>query len=168
MAVLNLILCDLDGVIFDHSGRDHLIPAAENISDNKAWEDHQSCTAVDPVIWHNVSLIKQMASHPDTQLVFFTSRLENCAGYDTKAALTLLGLLPDGDHMRLFMRPATNNYPPAKFKAFQAMEIVQEFNVLCNIGTVTVIEDTVDNLKAIRNIDLGFPTTYIHMIHKWD
>lgn len=68
-----LFIIDLDGVIFDHTHRDHLIP--EVTTHNSHWEKHQAPGVVrlDPIHHDHVSLIKAMLNG-SSDFLFLSSR----------------------------------------------------------------------------------------------
>lgn len=114
-----LLICDIDGVILDPSGREHLAPPAELALQNENWMQHQQAIneAPDPILDMNSRIVHCVASFG--KLVFLTSRLE-IARDGTMRDLNKAGFLyPD-----VVMRGLDDHRPPSVLKAERIAAII--------------------------------------------
>ena len=140
---MRLFVIDLDGVIFDPSHRAHLVP--DTHGHNKHWELHQAPeqVALDPVLEHNVNLIRGMINLETDQIVFLSSRASS--NYQVTVE-RLRKLFPEFRALwRYTCRDTDDHRPPAVFKT-SVMHCILD---LYNPDVVYFIEDTISNCNEV-------------------
>lgn len=150
------IIVDLDGVIFDHRGRDHLMPAPQYRHNNEHWLEHQSAdnVAKDPILWRNVELVQGVIrsmwmSNRRTSTIALTSRLEtNRDATISKLNTGNYGILHITETFYYVDRPMDDHRPPEVFKAAKIMELIAVNPMLKRI---VFIEDTQANIDAVMH-----------------
>lgn len=154
----DLVICDLDGVLFDSRGRDHLQPAVEHMGSNEAWLPHQDPEVVkhDPILWHNVKLAGYIlwGNQAKQELLFLTSRLTVNKDV-TLRALTSNGIVGDPG---IFIpwhyvdRPMDDERKPWHFKAAKVQAIIAANR---NLKRIIFIEDNTKNVDTVMELCHG-------------
>lgn len=138
-----VIICDLDGVIFDCSHRDHLAPG--QTGNNNHWIPHQHPDVVklDKVIDLNVKVVQWLLQMAGGTIYFLTSRLE-INRQVTEIMLQDLGF----EHYQLLMLPGTDHRPPHEFKVDGVRDIIHNW---VQAKHFMFIEDSLTNVDAVMN-----------------
>lgn len=139
---MRLFVIDLDDVIFDSSHRAHLVP--DTHGHNKHWELHQAPeqVALDPVLEHNVDLIRGMIK-PVDQIVFLSSRASSNFQVTFKRLQQLFPI--EVYRWSYDCRGTDDHRPPAVFKTSMMHEMLSAFNP----DVVYFIEDTISNCNEV-------------------
>lgn len=139
---MRLFVIDLDGVIFDSSHRAHLVP--DTHGHNSHWELHQAPEQVelDPVLEHNVNLIRNMIQ-PIDKVVFLSSR----AISNRQVTMNrLFELFPFELYRWSYdCRDTDDHRLPGVFKTSMMHLITSEFNP----DVTYFIEDTISNCDEV-------------------
>jgi hypothetical protein len=157
-----LVIIDIDGVLIDHTGRDHLIP--EDMRLNSNWIPHQAAIHADePIIDEIDCQVGNVIAHAPGRVtsVYLTSRLElarsatikqlqRTATYNVAPLTTSL----------LEMRSMNDHREPARFKADMVTALVDAHRP----DNVIIIEDTMDNIKAMS---LVIPCAVCQRCRQW-
>ena len=129
-----LLVCDLDGVIFDHRWRDFLIPTDPSRDEN--WDLWCQAAIKDDLIHNNVRLFKY---HPST--IFLTSR-SNKFFTQTKDRLDT----HFDSNTSLLMRPQGVHTPSAELKVIQLKESCIEPD-----EEFFFVDDSLENVNAVND-----------------
>lgn len=138
-----ILFCDLDGVVFDHTWKDFLVPSTDN--GLTTWDLWCQASVMDPVMDHTRDLINW---HPTSKIHFITSRPIK---YSNIYVNKLSEVVCDG--YALFCRPLDNFDLPPKLKVSlisEVMDPTQEF---------LFIDDDLDTVLAVNK---AFPHSICH------
>lgn len=146
---MNLIICDIDGVLLDHRHRKHLEPPPELAGSNVNWIKHQSAIndAPDPVLAVNVMKVHEQLQNAHA-MIFLTSRM-TLAIEGTMRDLKGLGF----KHHKLagaIFRLDTDSTPAPQFKANGVKDILYSLLKMGHqVLHVTFIDDCQQNINAV-------------------
>lgn len=162
LGMKTLVIIDIDGVLVDHTGRDHLIP--EDMRLNSHWIPHQAAIhAGEPIIDDIDCQVGNVIAYlnGNVKSVYLTSRLE------IARAATIKQLQRTATHniapltfCPLEMRGMQDHREPARFKADMVINLVHQHKP----DQVILIDDTAANLKAMAEAVKTFkqPTVRIY------
>lgn len=140
-----LIVCDIDGVLLDARGRDHLMPCISVRTSNEAWAAHQNAIndKPDAAFVQGIDIVNRLYGTAETKLVYLTSRIET-AMPGTVRDFTAYGIPP----APIYMRSVSDEMPPAQYKANRLLEILDD-SYYQDIRNVIFIDDHPTNLNEV-------------------
>ncbi len=116
-----MIICDIDGCLFDNNHRKHLIP--ENKEITNGWVDFNQACANDNPVFGVINIVKTLSIVNATEIVFLTSRGES-ARFETEKQLSNIFY----NDYTLIMRPMTDNRTSEEFKHDEIKKLSSQFN----------------------------------------
>lgn len=140
-----MIICDIDGTLFDNHHRKHLIPIDGTTT--QQWHDFNSQHVNDEPVRHVIAMVAGMAR--TEQLVFLTSRTETMRTttlIQLEKVFKVYGLLD----CELIMRTVDDIRPPIDFKHDQ----LAWFSQVGVYGPNVFIDD---NEFMINHVNQAFP-----------
>lgn len=135
-----LVVCDIDNVITDSRGRDHLVPS--DMSHNDHWRDHQAQVHIDPLIHKNIALVKTLCRAARVSPIFLSSRLEFTRAMTTQA-LKNAGF----DDFTLILRPMDFHGKPWDLKHKWMLDIRKRNKD--DLFDIIFIEDCPRNINQV-------------------
>lgn len=127
----NLYIFDLDGVLFDNSHRQHLLPTGDGAT-TEQWDAFNLACEDDAPIRHLWQMLNEMLrANTGGQVVFLTGRSEVCRMQTARSIAKAMGWNPDGFLVKslartLRMRPADDRRRAAEFKYDAISQIKSE------------------------------------------
>ena len=128
----NLYIFDLDGVLFDNSHRQHLLPTGDGQTTEQWDAFNQACEDDEPIhhMWQMLNEILH-ASNGGAQVIFLTGRSEVRREQTGRAIAKAIGWIVDSIPSKLMasairMRPADDHRRAAEFKYDAILQIKGE------------------------------------------
>lgn len=119
-----MIICDLDGTIFDNSHRKHLVEC-----ENPNWTEFlkPELVALDPVFPEALQAVEWLRKYTSHNWTFLTGRNESLREVSEKSLKDKAGFSIDNLN-HLIMRPADNYETPTVFKEAEIKKIINEMH----------------------------------------
>jgi hypothetical protein len=117
----NLYIFDLDGVLFDNSHRQHLLPTGDGAT-TEQWDAFNLACEDDEPIHHMWQMLDEMLrADTGSQVVFLTGRSEVCGSQTARSIAKTMGWNTDGPLVKavakmIRMRPVDDHRRAAEFK----------------------------------------------------
>lgn len=157
-----LIVVDIDGVLFDHTWRDELMPPPADAHRNEAWLRHQdpAVVALDAPIDMHVTMLHgmfqalQVCPKPEPfEVTTLTSRLE-CNREVTLRRLDEIQFgptaVPAGQpRYHHIDRAMSDERPAPNFKAEALRQVLHDNPQVCRL---LIVEDSADNLAQMVHV----------------
>ena len=128
----NLYIFDLDGVLFDNSHRQHLLPTGDGQTTEQWDAFNQACEDDEPIhhMWQMLNEILH-AGNGGAQVIFLTGRSEVCREQTGRAIAKVIKWKVDSIPTKLMastirMRPADDHRRAAEFKYDAIVQIKSE------------------------------------------
>ena len=142
-----VVVCDIDGTLFDNSQRKDWIPVYRRGTAN--WHEFNARHIYDRVVPEHLELLRRLAVGT---CIYLTSRTETFRG-STAAQLNMVGA-PRG---ALLMRAEDDHRPSADFKLWVLRSLVPQ--------GFTLIDDDPAVCEAVRG---EFPRTHVVEVQSYD
>lgn len=134
-----MIICDVDGCIFDNTQRKALIPEDRTKTEN--WFDFNNACADDTPILEVINMVKLMYENSTVPLMFVTSR-NVVALANTKAQiLNHFSNIP----FKIYMRDNDDDRDPVEYKKEVLTHLSKEFT-----KSSTIIDDNENIMNMVR------------------
>lgn len=128
----NLYIFDLDGVLFDNSHRQHLLPTGDGAT-TEQWDAFNLACENDEPIHHMWGMLNEIlhASNGGAQVIFLTGRSDVCREQTGRAIAKAIGWRVDSPLTRplsctIRMRPVDDHRRAAEFKYDAIVQIKGE------------------------------------------
>lgn len=142
-----IVVCDIDGTLFDNSQRKDWVPEDRSVTAN--WHEFNARHIYDRVVVSRVEKLRRFAEGP---VIYLTSRTEIFRG-STAAQLNMVG----APHGALLMRAEDDHRPSADFKLW-ALERLPDVPFV-------LIDDDPRVCEAVRR---EFPRTRVIEVQSYD
>ena len=139
-----MIICDIDGTLFNNYHRVALVPANRTNTTNKDWSSYSAAHVDDLSIYPIINFVKHLAMN--SQIIFITSR---CESFRETTGKQLFEHFSDHE-CDLIMRKINDNSAPAEFKRHHFKRLLDE-----SINNENIIID--DNPEVIKMAKTNFP-----------
>ena len=141
-----MIICDIDGTLFNNHHRKHLIPSIKNVTTN--WHDFNSQHVDDEPVQHVIDMVIGMARNND-HITFLTSRTKLFK--DTTSNQLVNAFRGFGKFKYdLIMRPVDDHRNTLDFKH-------DELTWLSQIGLTGPNIFIDDNVTMVNHVNQAFP-----------
>lgn len=147
-----LYIFDLDGVLFDNSHRQHLLPKGDG-STTEQWDAFNLACEHDAPITHMWQLLAELL-RGGNQVMFLTGRSEVCRPQTTRALMAqmyspsvLAGGVLAALKPKLVMRPADDHRPAHEFKR----DVVKPISQL-EQRRIVLVDDDLRIIEACRDL----------------
>lgn len=149
----NLYIFDLDGVLFDNSHRQHLLPTGDGQTTEQWDAFNQACENDEPIhhMWQMLNEILH-AGNGGAQVLFLTGRSEVCREQTGRAIAKAIGWVVDGALTKplartIRMRPADDHRRAAEFKYDAIVQIKSELE---REHRIVLVDDDPSIIEACR------------------
>lgn len=136
-----MIICDIDGCIFNNFHRSNLIPTDKSLAKN--WEEFNKAHKNDMPVMPMINFVSKLIEVTNEPLIFLTSRSLTCK------IETLNQLWPHFGHINntsIYMRPAGDDSSPVEFKRKFIKGLPHSFGV-----NSMIIDDDPDIIDMARS-----------------
>ena len=106
-----MIICDIDGCLFDNSHRSHLIP--DNRNNTHSWDEFNQACKNDVALTPVINFVKFLANKNNKSIVFVTARGESAREQTLEQ---LFKFFHDVEGCRLIMRDMDDHRPSVNYK----------------------------------------------------
>lgn len=146
-----LVICDIDGTLFNNEHRAEFIPTDKSHADN--WRRFNEMHIYDQPIHYRLQFLRLLAIMPSVRIVYLTGR-SNEFRDETQSCLNLVGA-PTGE---LHMRPSTDHRPAAEVR----LEVIKR---IAGDERIALIDDDMSVCRAVAE---SFPTAHIIKVPSQD
>ena len=148
----NLYIFDLDGVLFDNSHRQHLLPTGDGQTVEQ-WDAFNLACENDAPIEHMWQMLNELTRSSRNQVVFLTGRSEVCREQTASSILKVIGWDPDSltaktfakSHRCLRMRPVDDHRRASDFKRDAIVQIKDETE---GVYRIVLVDDDPSIIEA--------------------
>lgn len=148
-----LYIFDLDGVLFDNSHRQHLLPKGDG-STTEQWDAFNLACEHDTPIAHMWQLLAELL-RGGNQVMFLTGRSEVCRPQTARALMAQMHWDPDSFVGRVFaeskkslvMRPADDHRPAHEFKR----DVIKPISQM-EQRRIVLVDDDLRIIEACRDL----------------
>ena len=146
-----LVICDIDGTLFNNEHRAEFIPADKSHADN--WRRFNELHIYDQPILYRLQFLRLLAIMPGVRVVYVSGRSDEFRD-ETQSRLNLVGA-PTGD---LHMRPVNDHRQAAEVK----LDVIKG---IAGDERIALIDDDMSVCRAVAE---SFPTAHIVKVPSQD